>query len=37
MIYWDVLSKERRGDYLGATVQIVLILQTKLKLELPRP
>jgi len=23
MIYWDVLSKERRGDYLGHTVQII--------------
>jgi len=23
MIFWDVLSKERRGDYLGHTVQII--------------
>ncbi len=22
-IYWDVLQKERRGDYLGATVQVI--------------
>ena len=23
MVFWDVLSKERRGDYLGNTVQII--------------
>lgn len=23
MVFWDVLSKERRGDYLGHTVQII--------------
>lgn len=23
MVYWDVLSKERRGDFLGNTVQII--------------
>ena len=22
-VYWDVLNRERRGDYLGATVQII--------------
>src|SRR6187397_187421 len=22
-IYWDVLSRERRGDYLGGTVQVI--------------
>lgn len=32
-IYSNVISKERRGDYLGATVQVVLILQMKLKKE----
>jgi CTP synthase len=31
MIYWDVLSKERRGDYLGATVQIVPHITNEIK------
>ncbi|MFA5878773.1 MAG: CTP synthase [Candidatus Margulisiibacteriota bacterium] len=31
MIYWDVLSKERRGDYLGATVQIIPHVTNEIK------
>lgn len=30
-IYSDVLRKERRGDYLGATVQVILTSLTRLK------
>lgn len=29
-VYSNVLEKERRGDYLGETVQVILTLQTKL-------
>ena len=32
-IYSDVISKERRGDYLGATVQVVPILPMRLRLK----
>ena len=38
-IYSDVISKERRGDYLGATVQVVPISLMKLKqkfMQLPK-
>ena len=31
MVYWDVLNKERRGDYLGATVQIVPHITNEIK------
>ena len=30
-IYWDVLNAERRGDYLGATVQMIPHVSNKLK------
>jgi CTP synthase len=30
-IYWDVLSAERRGDYLGATVQMIPHVSDKIK------
>ena len=30
-VYWNVLNKERRGEYLGSTVRSFLILQTKSK------
>ncbi|MBQ3039044.1 MAG: CTP synthase [Alphaproteobacteria bacterium] len=30
-IYWDVLSAERRGDYLGATVQMIPHVTNKIK------
>ncbi|MSR88218.1 MAG: CTP synthase [Candidatus Margulisbacteria bacterium] len=31
MIYWDVLTKERRGDYLGHTVQIIPHVTNEIK------
>ncbi|MGA0241908.1 MAG: CTP synthase [Candidatus Marinamargulisbacteria bacterium] len=31
MVYWDVLNKERKGDYLGATVQIVPHITNEIK------
>ena len=31
MVYWDVLNKERRGDYLGATVQIIPHVTNEIK------
>ena len=31
MVYWDVLNKDRRGDNLGATVQIVPHLTNEIK------
>ena len=31
MVYWDVLNKERRGDYWGATVQIVPHITNEIK------
>ena len=31
MIFWDVLSKERRGDYLGHTVQIIPHVTNEIK------
>ena len=35
-VYWDVLNRERRGDYLGGTVQIIPhITGTFIKDELP--
>ncbi|MDR0223045.1 MAG: CTP synthase [Oscillospiraceae bacterium] len=30
-IYWDVLSKERNGDYLGATVQVIPHITNEIK------
>ena len=31
MIYWEVLNKERRGDYLGSTVQIIPHVTNEIK------
>ncbi len=31
MVYWEVLNKERKGDYLGATVQIVPHITNEIK------
>jgi len=31
MVYWEVLSKERRGDYLGHTVQIIPHVTNEIK------
>ena len=30
-IYWSVLNRERRGDYLGATVQIIPHITNEIK------
>lgn len=30
-IYWDVISKERRGDYLGGTVQVIPHITDRIK------
>ena len=30
-VYWDVISKERRGDYLGATVQVIPHITNEIK------
>ena len=30
-IYWDVISMERRGDYLGGTVQVIPHITTAIK------
>lgn len=30
-IYWEVISKERRGDYLGGTVQVIPHITDKIK------
>jgi CTP synthase len=30
-VYWDVLRKERRGDYLGATVQMIPHISNEIK------
>ncbi len=30
-IYWDVLQKERRGDYLGATIQMIPHITDRIK------
>ncbi len=30
-VYWSVISKERRGDYLGATVQVIPHITNELK------
>jgi CTP synthase len=30
-VYWDVLQKERRGDYLGATIQMIPHISTAIK------
>lgn len=30
-IYWDVLSRERRGEYLGATVQVIPHITDRIK------
>ena len=32
-VYWDVITKERRGDYLGATVQVIPHITNEIKLE----
>ena len=31
MVYWSVLTRERRGDYLGATVQVVPHITNEIK------
>ncbi|MDR2412975.1 MAG: CTP synthase [Rickettsiales bacterium] len=36
-IYWDVLNAERRGDYLGATVQMIPHISDKIKEYIGRP
>ena len=36
-IYWDVLNAERRGDYLGATVQMIPHVSNKIKEYVGRP
>jgi CTP synthase len=30
-VYWEVLNRERRGDYLGATVQIIPHITSEIK------
>ncbi len=30
-IYWDVITKERRGDYLGATIQVIPHITNEIK------
>ena len=35
MIFWDVLTKERRGDYLGNTVQIIPHVTNEIKKRIP--
>jgi CTP synthase (UTP-ammonia lyase) len=30
-IYWDVISNERRGDYLGGTVQVIPHITNRIK------
>jgi len=36
VIYWSVISKERRGDYLGATVQVIPHITNEIKERLIR-
>lgn len=36
-IYWDVLNAERRGDYLGSTVQMIPHVTNKIKEYIGRP
>lgn len=31
MVYWDVITRERRGDYLGGTVQVVPHITNEIK------
>ena len=33
-VYEEVIKRERRGDYLGGTVQVILILLMRLRKEL---
>ncbi|GAU75757.1 CTP synthase [Fusibacter sp. 3D3] len=35
-IYWSVLTKERRGDYLGATIQVIPHITNEIKERLTR-
>ncbi len=35
-IYWSVISKERRGDYLGATVQVIPHITNEIKEQILR-
>src|SRR3712207_6949809 len=30
-VYWEVISRERRGDYLGATVQVIPHITNEIK------
>ncbi len=36
MVYWSVLSRERRGDYLGGTVQVVPHITNEIKERIKR-
>jgi len=36
MVYWQVLNKERRGDYLGGTVQVVPHITNEIKERIKR-
>jgi len=36
MVYWSVLNKERRGDYLGGTVQVVPHITNEIKERIKR-
>lgn len=37
MIYWEVLNKERKGDYLGNTVQIIPHVTNEIKAKIKAP
>lgn len=37
MIFWDVLNKERQGDYLGKTVQIIPHVTNEIKARIQAP
>jgi CTP synthase len=37
MIFWEVLTKERRGDYLGNTVQIIPHVTNEIKARILKP
>ena len=31
VVYWDVLERERRGDYLGETIQVIPHITDEIK------
>ncbi|MDI6605421.1 MAG: CTP synthase [Thermoanaerobacteraceae bacterium] len=35
-VYWSVISKERKGDYLGATVQVIPHITNEIKIRIRR-